>query len=242
MYMRVGNPLFLRCVLTLATLFALSGNAAGDPPKNLPASQEEALLRSAYIRVVPPLLRAIVSDDVMKTGLLLAGGADPNVDWGALSALHIAVNQGNARIIRLLLGKGAQVNAGSPGGVTPLMTAARAGQVEIVQLLLDHKADVDAITTEGETPLIVAVRMKRADVARLLIEHGADVRKRTDQGYSAVWHAVQSKQPDIALLLLDRGAETNETHGRSLLALAVMEKQNLVVGRLAADKKNAGSA
>jgi ankyrin repeat protein len=156
-FMRVGNPRLFRCVVTLATLLPLIANAAdGGPLSNLPVSQEDFRLKMLvhgapdfpYIRIFPPLLLAIESGDVVKTGLLLVGGADPNVDFGGQSALHLAVNKGNARIVQLFWRRPGE--RGAPQR-SPLMAAALS-HVEIAQMLLDHKADIDAIPPKVKLP------------------------------------------------------------------------------------------
>jgi hypothetical protein len=57
------------------------------------------------------------------------------------SPLHYAATGPNPRTVSYLLGKGAQINAPSPNGTTPLMMAARYGNEASVEVLLAAKAD-----------------------------------------------------------------------------------------------------
>ena len=59
------------------------------------------------------------------------------------TALHKAANNGYEEIVKLLLAHGAEVNAISHKGHTPLHRAAR-GHKEIAELLLTHGAEVNA--------------------------------------------------------------------------------------------------
>ncbi len=67
--------------------------------------------------------------------------------------LDKAASSGRCEIIEYLLDEGADVNAGRPGGSTPLHTAAWWGRPEVVELLLRRGAEVNAVDFCGETPL-----------------------------------------------------------------------------------------
>ena len=69
--------------------------------------------------------------------------------------------------------KGADVNATTTKGRTPLHIAAVAGQKEVVELLIAKGADVNAKTIAGRTPLYVAAQKGHKDVIELLKKHGA---------------------------------------------------------------------
>jgi hypothetical protein len=73
-------------------------------------------------------------------------------------------------ILRLLLEHGADINAQTAFGQTPLYVAFGSGRLEMVRLLLEHGADVEAKDKDGKTAL-----QKAADgeVVKLLREHGA---------------------------------------------------------------------
>lgn len=105
--------------------------------------------------------------------LLLAHGADPNRgrDESGETPLHHALAGGaDIEVIRLLIDRGADVNAKtSPGvcsynfygstptrGETPIHRAAAFASIEIVQLLLQAGADRAVRDVNGETPYIWA--------------------------------------------------------------------------------------
>ena len=75
------------------------------------------------------------------------------------TALHLAIANVHkdaptwAKIVRLLLDHGAEVDAVDAHGRTPLMYAAHTGSAAIVAVLLRHNASVEAHDTESRTPL-----------------------------------------------------------------------------------------
>jgi ankyrin repeat protein len=85
--------------------------------------------------------------------LLLAAGANPEVRFGNGTPLINAVVRKDRAAAAALLDGGAQVNARSTDGRTPLHIAAQIHDSELIALLLAHKADVNARDNQGLTPL-----------------------------------------------------------------------------------------
>ncbi|MHB8425431.1 MAG: ankyrin repeat domain-containing protein, partial [Gammaproteobacteria bacterium] len=74
----------------------------------------------------------------------------------AHNALMQAVETGNMAQVTALIADGANVNAKSTKGATPLFAAAITGYKGITALLIAHGADVNAKASNGVTPLIEA--------------------------------------------------------------------------------------
>ena len=85
-----------------------------------------------------------------------------------------ACQKGHVETARLLLEKGAAVDARTKKGGTALMKACGDGQATAARLLLEKGAEVDPMDSEGETALMLACRSGDAEAARLLLEKGAD--------------------------------------------------------------------
>ena len=86
-----------------------------------------------------PLMMAALKAEVDAAAALVAHG--PAVQKDGWSPLHYAATGGSAAIVKLLLSKGAALEARSPNGSTPLMMAARYGNEEAVDALLAAGAD-----------------------------------------------------------------------------------------------------
>jgi ankyrin repeat protein len=88
-------------------------------------------------------------------------------------ALMNAAGRGDPDEVKLLLGKGADVNARDERGWTPLMEAANRGYPEIVKLLLDKGADVNLKHQYGWTALSIAKGKGNKEIEKLLKARGA---------------------------------------------------------------------
>lgn len=114
---------------------------------------------------------------------LLDLGADVHLASrsGGFTPLHSAIaDDGDAAvkdIVRMLLERGADPNARSGSGATPLHTAAFTGNVPVVRMLLTAGADPEIRDDAGKTPLDVARERRQTEVAALL-HHGVTNRRR----------------------------------------------------------------
>ena len=86
--------------------------------------------------------------------------------------LHSAVAGRDARTVEVLLASGADVNATSHAGFTPLLDAAQNGDRSIVELLLARGADPELTTEAGKRARDLALEKGHQDVADLLEERG----------------------------------------------------------------------
>jgi len=124
-----------------------------------------------------PLMYAALYADADALRRLLASGADPNIrNEAGATALMWAVD--DLEKTQLLVEHGADVNASSNDGRTPLLIATiRAGSTDVVKLLLDHGADPSRSATSNNgnrTPLSEAASTGDEALLRILIERGAD--------------------------------------------------------------------
>jgi len=118
--------------------------------------------------------------------------------------LHQAVVEGNIEQIRLLLSKGADINAQDEEEMTSLQHAVQEGKMEVVQLLVEAGADLNA---GSWTPLCVAVEKDYTAIAEYLIDHGADIN--VPSGWTPLQQAPLSSSIEMVGLLIEAGADVN---------------------------------
>ena len=117
------------------------------------------------------------------------------------TTLHLAAAFGNPETVRLLLDKGAAVDAISHNAQKnqPLHAALALGRnPETIQMLLAAGADPNARQTAGFTAIFSATAANRRDLVELLIEAGADPTLTNDLGQTAASYARERNYTEIA--------------------------------------------
>jgi ankyrin repeat protein len=99
--------------------------------------------------------------------------ARDEVGWRPLLLASSGRNSKDGSVVRLLLEHGADINAQSQTGRTPLHEASYHGALDVVRLLLEHGSDVEAKGNDGMTALQVVADRGHDEVVGLLREHGA---------------------------------------------------------------------
>jgi ankyrin repeat protein len=79
-----------------------------------------------------------------------------------------AAQSGDAQTVRVLLDGGAEVNAATECGWTPLLFAAASGDEQRVWLLLEAGADSSCRTQVGTTPAEVAALNRHEGIVKML--------------------------------------------------------------------------
>ena len=155
----------------------------------------------------------------------MENGAGANVqDWNYESPLHLASKAGIRDVVRILLDRGAKVNATNKRGETPLyqlLQVSRGDKLGVAQLLLlGRGADANRQNDDYMTPLHFASEHGSLEMARLLLDHhdGAKVNAASKRGEAPMHQLFQGSNPrvlylgnhlGVAQLLLERGANAN---------------------------------
>lgn len=126
-----------------------------------------------------------------------------------MTALHWAVHFEHVPTVERLLGAGADANAVTEYGVSPLAIACQNGNERVVAALVAAGADVAFELPGGETMLMRAARTGDLDVVELLLDAGADVRATERLGQSALMWAAAAGHADVVDQLLKAGADVN---------------------------------
>ncbi len=125
----------------------------------------------------------------------------------------MAITRGTARcteIVRLLLQRGAPLNALDGAGKNVLSHAVLKNNVEVVKILLDQKdIEIDQPGTDGKTALAIAAKHGFAELVSHLLLSGAGFVK-DGSGYGPLHSAINEGFLAVVELLLLHGAEINQ--------------------------------
>ena len=153
------------------------------------------------------------------------------------SALHCAVDAGQAEIVHMLLNAGVPLTATNDYGRTPLHIAALAGGPYIMKVLLDahttgqyDKADCDIIEMKdrwGTSALLMSAEYRHLDCALLLIEAGASIpSSRQSLKQSLFFSAIEFGNLTAMINLVNMGADVQakDVLGQTALQMAKDER------------------
>lgn len=130
------------------------------------------------------------------------------LDGDHYTALHAAAEHRRGALCTLLLDLGADVNARTRAGRTPLMLAAKHKNTDIAELLLLKEADPKAVDNDGLSVFGYAVYHQRPDMAQMMLDRGAEI----NDGHSFI-RACSNRDVPTLKMLIDRGADTKVTGG-----------------------------
>lgn len=132
-----------------------------------------------------------------------------------------AVRANDLGRVRSLIAQGAQINAETALGETPLHLAQTK---EMAKLLLSKGADVRARDDMGMTPLFNAP----TELVDLIIAGGADVNAKSNKGLAPLAWSAYGGDLNRIKLLVSKGADVNAGDGNSKTALHIAANWNNV--------------
>jgi ankyrin repeat protein len=171
-------------------------------------------------------LDAAKDGDVDTVRELLA--ADPAlvgaVDVHRKTPLHLAAEHDHPEIAELLIAAGAELEAWTTWGATPLEWAGALGSRRAGDVLLAHGARLTLASAAGlglmdalprlyrddgavSAAFVLACRNGHTDAARFLLDRGADVDARGFFGATGLHWAAHNGHADTVTFLLDQGAD-----------------------------------
>ncbi|BCS00982.1 ankyrin repeat domain-containing protein [Aspergillus luchuensis] len=115
---------------------------------------------------------------------------------GGRTPLSCAAEGGNAKIVRMLLENGEDVNETDADGsrFVPLHWAAYDENLEALELLLKHQANLEAVNADGHTPLALAAQTYQVAAVNLLLEkYNPNVNPIDARGFTPLFTLVKTK-------------------------------------------------
>jgi ankyrin repeat protein len=141
---------------------------------------------------------------------------DRPVAWAALSE--------QPGVVRLLVERGANINATGAGGNTALHYAAGRGYEEVLALLLRKGTHASSRDHQGMTPLLWVCVHGHLGMVKMLVQHmkGQGLNEESEDGWTALHYAAYWGHEEVVRLLLLAGADPTITdnEGRTPRALA----------------------
>ncbi|CAI5774483.1 ankyrin-3 isoform X9 [Podarcis lilfordi] len=131
-------------------------------------------------------------------------------------------------MVKLLLDRGAKIDAKTRDGLTPLHCGARSGHEQVVRMLLDRGAPILSKTKNGLSPLHMATQGDHLNCVQLLIEHNVPVDDVTNDYLTALHVAAHCGHYKVAKVLLDKKANPNAKALNGFTPLHIACKKNRI--------------
>ncbi|XP_065914617.1 uncharacterized protein [Dysidea avara] len=186
------------------------------------------LLRAAEVGDVATILSLITKLDIDTRG-------PSDLPWLERTPLMIAAEYNRQDVVKMLLNKGADLNARDEWERTPLMIAAEYNRQDVVKMLLNKGADLNARDERGRSALSIALWEGNEELAGALITAGADIKITDNAGNTMLMCAAEGGCTKVASDLLNTGSiDINAVNkrGRSALSIALEEGNEELAGAL----------
>jgi ankyrin repeat protein len=123
--------------------------------------------------------------------------------------LHYALRYQQPDLARLLINRGADINAQTTGNWTPLHFALYYKHLDIALLLIKKRVRTDILTYQNFSPLHYAAAKGNKELVGMLIDRSCDVNSFTIFKIAPLHYALRNEHPRIARLLIEKGADIN---------------------------------
>ena len=160
------------------------------------------------------LIKALIQDKPDQAIEAIEKGANPNSFCDQyLPAIYIAANRDQYDIVKILIDKGADINAkGSSKKMNikdgfALLTSSARGNLNITKLLIENEAKIDQTESSGLTPLMSSSFKGKDNIVQYLIENGALLDKKDHFGYTALMFAANAGKINCVEILIKNGAD-----------------------------------
>ena len=196
---------------------------------------EEARVRNLFEQLfsIAYLGPNITAEDMQAFEVLLTQNVslaqlNDSVNQHGETLLFVAIQVGNAEIVRFLLGVG--VNPNRPrvlDGATPLLVAVQSRSLLIIEMLCRAGADLDQTRlSDGLTPLILASMNGDNEIVKSLLLAGANVNEIGSYFTTALFVAINHRHNEVVETLLDAHVDVDYIGRNMDTALIVASRNN----------------
>lgn len=198
-----------------------------------------ALVQIPLVSHAAAIHDAATKGDVAGITAALDAGAGVDESDGKATPLYLAVKGGHFEAAKMLIERGADVNAVPTPLLGPaIMPALAKRRIDLVKLLLDAGANPNSKRSR-ENAIHIAVNLGCLDCVKALVEAGADVNAQTKDGKTPIHLAKFKGQREIADYLMSHGVVLPAPAPISMkLASADVEKGRTSFTRLCAGCHN----
>jgi len=164
----------------------------------------------AFCATPDELYNAIRTNNLAQLDSLTKDRANANLkDDRGITPLMLAAVAGSREAMKLLIDRGAEVNAKNAFDSTALMWSAT--DLEKTRLLLDAHADPNIVSKAGRTALLIAAMSDRsAAIVKLLIAKGADTKAVDRAQFTALAAAASGGDLETLKIMIDAGLDVNQ--------------------------------
>ncbi|CAF1065091.1 unnamed protein product [Didymodactylos carnosus] len=153
--------------------------------------------------LIEPLSLALENSHIDCARYLLCSGADPNQQYFLGYEINL-LSYENLASLELILKHGANPDALSRSGITPLIKACKEGNCSAVELLLKYSCNVNYVTRKfrQRNAIVIAIESRRIDILEKLLLHAGFVNKHPSLNNSPLELAIRKDDVDIVRLLV----------------------------------------
>ena len=156
----------------------------------------------------------------------------------------LAAEKGDEKGVLKFLNMGADINARTGNGVTPLMYASQNGHLTVVKMLILNGADVNAVPDNEVSAIIGASLFNQVDVVELLIQNRAEINAGDKDNITSLIYAAAYDYFILADMLIYYEADIflKDNDGTDPLIIAAMNGNIDIVDLLIRKGANVNSA
>ncbi|KAJ8301277.1 hypothetical protein KUTeg_020264 [Tegillarca granosa] len=163
---------------------------------------------------------------------------EPDIKYGCLKngrqAIHVACENGNPKMVKILIDMGVDVSKKDILKVQPIHLASKNKDSDCLLLLLENGASCDAEDHLKLQPTHYACESGSVKCLKALTMNGADINRKDSYGKSSLHYAATCENTDVLDYLLNIKPNINvlDANGNSVLHLAIASENSDVIKRL----------